>query len=204
MATEYAKLSLNQRPEGLYAVITASGVSTEKLLVPSKYPAPGWRLTKALRFAFNSGWQIAEGSLNWYMYEGMETRSLSREVEDTEDANLCPNGQDSQEEGDEIEESMGLRNRTEPEEAPAEAASEIYTIAAEDFRPGYRYWPVREGYENNWTIVSVTLAESTGHVYRDGEWVIPVIVTHTRRDGTTQQMYLGEQVAIQGPWKIEK
>jgi hypothetical protein len=84
-----------------------------------------------------------------------------------------------------------------------EAASKIYTIAAEDFRPGYRYWPVREGYEAAWTIAAVTLSEGENQVYRDGKWITPVIVTHTRRDGDTRRLDLGEQIAVQGPWKTD-
>lgn len=123
MATkiQYAKIALHQRGEDLVAVITTdSGHTTEKVLTKPRYERPGWRLDKALRFAFSKGWRIASGGLYWYMHEGLETRSLEREVE------LCPNGQgpdecseidpcescwqDEQDEGDMIEESMGLGN----------------------------------------------------------------------------------------------
>ncbi len=134
--------------------------------------------------------------------------------EAAEDENLCPNGQDrqecteidpcescyqdSQDEGDEIEESMGLRNRAEPEPV---VEPKTGSLAAEDFRPGYRYWAVRPGFEDAWTIKSVTLQEAAYQVQRDGKLVTPILVMHVRRDGSNRLFELGEEIAIQGPWK---
>jgi hypothetical protein len=77
-------------------------------------------------------------------------------------------------------------------------------LAAEDFQVGYRYWTVRPGYESAWTIASVTIHTSENEVSRNGgPWYRPVIVTHTRRDGTVRELELGDMVAIQGPFKTE-
>lgn len=84
--------------------------------------------------------------------------------------------------------------------APGTAYS---TLAAEEFKVGYRYWPVRPGYEAAWTIASVEIAPAEYEVYRDGRWVSPQIVTITRGDGDVRQLEVGEQVAIQGPWKTD-
>lgn len=76
-------------------------------------------------------------------------------------------------------------------------------LAAEDFLPGYRYWPVRPGFENAWTIGSVTVREAQYQVLREGRMVTPLLVTHIRRDGTTRTFEMGEQIAVYGPWKTE-
>lgn len=75
------------------------------------------------------------------------------------------------------------------------------TIAAEDFQIGRRYWEVRPGFESNWTIAKVELHTSQGEVYRDGKWIAPELVTVTRRDGRSQTFEVGQQVAIQGPFR---
>jgi hypothetical protein len=79
--------------------------------------------------------------------------------------------------------------------------TEITTLAAEDFQPGYRYWAVRPGYESAWTIASVEIATAEYEVQRDGQWISPQIVTITRRDGNVRTFEKGEQIAIMGPWK---
>lgn len=82
-------------------------------------------------------------------------------------------------------------------------AGEMKTLAAEDFQVGYRYWPVRPGFEDAWTIAEVTRHEAEYQVMQDGEFVTPMLVTHVRRDGTTRTFEVGEKVAIKGPWKTE-
>lgn len=77
------------------------------------------------------------------------------------------------------------------------------TLAAERFLPGYRYWPVRPGYEDAWTISQVSISQAGYQVERNGQTVTPLLVTHVRRDGTTRTFEYGEQVAIKGPWKTE-
>jgi hypothetical protein len=77
------------------------------------------------------------------------------------------------------------------------------TLAAEDFKVGYRYWAVRPGYEAAWTIASIEISTAAYEVYRDGRWVNSQIVTITRGDGDVRHLEVGEQVAIQGPWKTE-
>jgi len=77
------------------------------------------------------------------------------------------------------------------------------SIAVEDMRPGYRYVPVRDGYESAWTIETVTIHRGKGQVYRDGKWITPTLVTYTQRNGGGQTLELGEQIAIQGPWLTE-
>lgn len=81
--------------------------------------------------------------------------------------------------------------------------TEIRTLEAEKFRPGYRYWPVRPGYENAWTIASVEVKAASYQVQRDGKWITPDVVVITRRDGDVRTLYKGEKVAIQGPWQTE-
>lgn len=81
--------------------------------------------------------------------------------------------------------------------------TETTLLAAEAFRPGWRYWSVRPGSEDAWTIASVRIFEAAYQVQRDGKIFSPTLVEHTRRDGTTQLLELGEKVAIQGPWKTE-
>jgi hypothetical protein len=76
------------------------------------------------------------------------------------------------------------------------------TLAAEDFQPGYRYWPVRSGYEQAWTVDSVT--EFTyGQVFRNGQWKALEVVRITYRGGWTRDLERGELVAIQGPWHTD-
>lgn len=75
-------------------------------------------------------------------------------------------------------------------------------LAAEDFRPGWRYWSVYPGYEDAWTIASVRIFESPNSVRPDGERYT-TLVEHIRRDGDTRVFELGEKIAIQGPWKTE-
>lgn len=77
------------------------------------------------------------------------------------------------------------------------------TLAAEKFLPGYRYWPVKPGFEDAWTISQVSISQAEYSVERDGQTVTPLLVTHVRRDGTTRTFEYGEQVAIKGPWKTE-
>ena len=79
-------------------------------------------------------------------------------------------------------------------------AHQFKSIAAEDFRPGYRYWPVRPGREWAWTIESVKIGPADHLVYQNGHWTHPDIVTITRRDGDVSQFEIGQQVTIQGPW----
>jgi len=83
------------------------------------------------------------------------------------------------------------------------ANTQIRTLAAEEFKPGYRYWPVRPGFEDAWTIKSVEVRPAPYEVLRDGKMITPDIVVITRRDGNVRTLYKGEQVAIQGPWKTE-
>lgn len=80
---------------------------------------------------------------------------------------------------------------------------EMKSLAAEDFAVGYRYWSVRPGYEDAWTIAKVTRHQAEYQVMRNGEMVSPMLVTHTRRDGTERTFEVGEMVAIKGPWKTE-
>jgi len=84
-----------------------------------------------------------------------------------------------------------------------EPETETTLLAAEDFRPGWRYWSVYPGAENAWTIASVRIFEAEYQVQRDGKIITPTLVEHIRRDGNTRILELGEQVAIQGPWKTE-
>lgn len=81
--------------------------------------------------------------------------------------------------------------------------TETRLLAAEDFQVGYRYWPVRPGYEAAWTIMSVTVHEAPYQVQRNGEFVTPMLVTHVRGDGTNRTVEKGEKIAIQGPWKTQ-
>jgi hypothetical protein len=85
----------------------------------------------------------------------------------------------------------------------APQTTEIRTLAVEDFQVGYRYWPVRPGYEAAWTIKSVTMQPAPYQVRRDGEFVTPTLVTHVRGDGTERTFEKGEKIAIQGPWKTQ-
>lgn len=121
MATKtlYARLTVHREGDDLIAQIVTDTASHSRTLKPGRYFRPGWRLEQALRFAYANGWSCAEGS-NWFLHEGADTRRLERVVE------LCPNGQDpdecseidpcescwqdQQDEGDVIEESMGLRH----------------------------------------------------------------------------------------------
>jgi hypothetical protein len=77
------------------------------------------------------------------------------------------------------------------------------TLAAEDFRPGYRYWPVRSGCEQAWTVASVETYTADCEVFRDGRWVAPQMVRITYRDGRIRDLERGEQVAVQGPWHTD-
>lgn len=77
------------------------------------------------------------------------------------------------------------------------------TLAAEDFQPGYRYWPVRPGYEQAWTVATVETYASEAQVFRDGRWVDLEMVRIVYRDGRTRDLEKGEQVAIQGPWHTD-
>jgi hypothetical protein len=81
--------------------------------------------------------------------------------------------------------------------------TEMRTLAAEDFQVGYRYWPVRPGYEAAWTIKSVTVHPAPYQVQREGKFVTPMLVTHVRGDGTERSFEKGEKIAIQGPWKTQ-
>jgi hypothetical protein len=81
--------------------------------------------------------------------------------------------------------------------------TEIRTLEAEKFKPGFRYWPVLPGHENAWTIRSVEVGPASYQVWRDGKMITPDIVTITRRDGNVRTLYKGEKVAIQGPWQTE-
>lgn len=83
----------------------------------------------------------------------------------------------------------------------ATAAIQTSTIAAEDFQVGRRYWSVRPGFESNWTVVKVELHTAEYTVWRDGREVTPELVTVTRRDGNVRTFEVGEQVAIQGPFR---
>lgn len=74
------------------------------------------------------------------------------------------------------------------------------TLAAEDFKVGYRYWAVRPGYEQNWTVTDVTPHTADYQVYRDGQFITPELITITYGDGRTRTFEKGEQIAIQGPW----
>lgn len=76
-------------------------------------------------------------------------------------------------------------------------------LAAEDFQVGYRYWSVRPGYEDAWTIASVTERMADYQVWRGGESYTPHLVIHVRRDGTERTFEKGEMIAVQGPWKAE-
>jgi hypothetical protein len=87
------------------------------------------------------------------------------------------------------------------ESLPAPVAPSWTTIPAQDMKPGYRYWSVRPGYESNWTIKTVEIAEASFQVDRGQGWFTPVLVTVTRRDGVAQTHEYGDEVAIQGPWK---
>ncbi len=80
------------------------------------------------------------------------------------------------------------------------ATTEFKSLAAEDFRVGFRYWSVRPGFEQAWTVESVEIHTADYQVQRDGQWVSPELVTITYRDGRTITVEKGEQVAIQGPW----
>jgi hypothetical protein len=76
-------------------------------------------------------------------------------------------------------------------------------LAAEDFRVGYRYWPVRPGYEKAWTVQSVTVAPAPYEVERDGKLLSPLLVTHVYGDGRERVFEKGERVVVQGPWKTQ-
>jgi hypothetical protein len=80
---------------------------------------------------------------------------------------------------------------------------ETATLAAEDFRPGFRYWNVYPDARDRWTIRSVEIVQAPYSVYRDGREVTPTLVIHTRRDGERRTFELGEMVAIQGPWHTD-
>jgi hypothetical protein len=87
---------------------------------------------------------------------------------------------------------------------PSESeTTKMRPLAVEDFQVGYRYWPVRPGYEAAWTIKSVTMQPAPYQVRRDGEFVTPILVTHVRGDGTERTFEKGEKIAIQGPWKTQ-
>lgn len=88
-------------------------------------------------------------------------------------------------------------------QARSDGPTEIRTLVAEDFKVGFRYWSVRPGCEDAWTIASVTVEEAEYQVMRGGEMVSPMLVTITRRDGNERTFEKGEMVAIQGPWKTE-
>lgn len=77
------------------------------------------------------------------------------------------------------------------------------TLAAEDFQPGYRYWPVLPGCEQAWTVAAVETYTAECEVFRDGQWVAPQMVRIVYRDGRTLDAERGEQVAIQGPWRTD-
>lgn len=79
----------------------------------------------------------------------------------------------------------------------------ITTLAAENFQAGYRYWPVRPGFENAWTIASVETKTAEYSVWRNGQEITPELVVITRRDGNVRTFEKGEEIAIQGPWKTE-
>ena len=81
------------------------------------------------------------------------------------------------------------------------ATIETTTINVEDMRPGYRYWDVRPGFENAWTIKSVEIRLAEYEVDRGAGAFAPTLVTVTRRDGDVRTFELGEKIAIMGPWK---
>lgn len=74
-------------------------------------------------------------------------------------------------------------------------------LAAEDFQVGYRYWPVRPGHEEAWTVRSLVVAPAPYEIQRDGMFLSPMMVTHTYGDGRERVFEKGEMVAIQGPWR---
>jgi hypothetical protein len=84
---------------------------------------------------------------------------------------------------------------------PAAEKPAITELAAEDFKPGYRYWAVRPGFEAAWTIASVELKTAEYSVWRDGREVTPELVVITRADGNVRTLEKGEMVAVMGPWK---
>jgi hypothetical protein len=77
---------------------------------------------------------------------------------------------------------------------------ETTSINVEDMRPGFRYWAVRPGYENAWTIKSVEIRLAEYEVWRDGGMVTPTLVIVTRNDGDVREFELGEKIAIMGPY----
>ncbi|MGR3875762.1 hypothetical protein ACUXZZ_45335 (plasmid) [Streptomyces graminifolii] len=81
--------------------------------------------------------------------------------------------------------------------------SNTTTLAAEDFQPGYRYWPVRPGHEQAWTVATVETYTTGTEVFRDGRWTALEMVRITYRDGRARDLERGEQVAIQGPWHTD-
>lgn len=77
------------------------------------------------------------------------------------------------------------------------------SILAEDMQPGYRYWDVRPGSEDAFTVESVRVTTTSYTVFRDGREFHPEVVYVTYRDGKTRRFEKGETVAIMGPYRAE-
>lgn len=77
---------------------------------------------------------------------------------------------------------------------------ETTTMKVEDMRPGYRYWAVRPGFEDAWTIKSVEIRLADYEVDRGEGWFTPTVVIVTRNDGNVRHFELGDEIAIMGPY----